>query len=124
MHGPLVDSEGFPRNDIDTYKVRQARQQIICLQNNHKALMKEIEQLIHQVHAEAREEAELAQQQQITQQTSDMNINESSSNESETMESSVNVLKPIKPIVKITRVDAASPSEKAVSIEIKIAFYM
>lgn len=118
MHGPLVDSEGFPRNDIDIYKVRQARQQIICLQNNHKALMKEIEQLIHQVHAEAREEAELAQQQQITQQTSDMNINESSSNESETMESSVNVLKPSKPIVKITRVDAASPAEKAVSIEI------
>lgn len=30
MHDPLVDQEGYPRNDIDVYKVRHARHQIIC----------------------------------------------------------------------------------------------
>ncbi|XP_066255439.1 26S proteasome non-ATPase regulatory subunit 9 [Euwallacea similis] len=43
MHEPLVDSEGFPINSIDTYQVRHARHRIICLQNDHKALMKQIE---------------------------------------------------------------------------------
>lgn len=53
MAGPLIDAEGYPRNDIDVYKVRQARQQILCLQNDHKKLMSEIEKLLHQVHKEA-----------------------------------------------------------------------
>ena len=30
MHGRLVDSEGFPRADIDVFAVRTARHQIIC----------------------------------------------------------------------------------------------
>lgn len=30
MDDPLVDAEGFPRNDIDVYKVRHARHRIIC----------------------------------------------------------------------------------------------
>jgi Nas2 N_terminal domain len=30
MNGPLLDSEGFPRNDIDVYSVRHARHRIIC----------------------------------------------------------------------------------------------
>lgn len=30
MHDSLVDSEGYPRNDIDVYKVRHARHRIIC----------------------------------------------------------------------------------------------
>lgn len=29
MNGPLVDSEGFPRSDIDVYAVRVSRNQII-----------------------------------------------------------------------------------------------
>lgn len=44
MSEPLVDSEGFPISSIDTYQVRHARHRIICLQNDHKALMKRIEQ--------------------------------------------------------------------------------
>uniref|UniRef100_A0A2A4JFW9 26S proteasome non-ATPase regulatory subunit 9 n=1 Tax=Heliothis virescens TaxID=7102 RepID=A0A2A4JFW9_HELVI len=50
MHDPLVDSEGFPRNDIDVYKVRHARHRIICLQNDHKNLMKLIEKGLAEVH--------------------------------------------------------------------------
>ena len=30
MDGPLVDTEGFPRADIDVYSVRHARHGIIC----------------------------------------------------------------------------------------------
>lgn len=30
MDDPLVDADGFPRNDIDVYKVRHARHKIIC----------------------------------------------------------------------------------------------
>ncbi|CAH1365111.1 unnamed protein product [Tenebrio molitor] len=43
MNDPLVDSEGFPINSIDVYQVRHARHRIICLQNDHKAIMKQIE---------------------------------------------------------------------------------
>lgn len=30
MHESLVDEQGYPRNDIDVFKVRHARHQIIC----------------------------------------------------------------------------------------------
>ncbi|XP_070503380.1 26S proteasome non-ATPase regulatory subunit 9 [Chironomus tepperi] len=40
---PLVDDEGFPRNDIDVRSVRLARTQIVCLQNDLKDIMKAIE---------------------------------------------------------------------------------
>ncbi|GLV32538.1 uncharacterized protein CBL_00752 [Carabus blaptoides fortunei] len=43
MNDPLVDSEGFPLAHVDIYQVRYARNRIICLQNDHKAIMKEIE---------------------------------------------------------------------------------
>ncbi|TDG51451.1 hypothetical protein AWZ03_002246 [Drosophila navojoa] len=52
MTGPLVDSEGYPRNDIDIYQVRQARQTIICLQNDHAQLLDQIHELLNQYHAE------------------------------------------------------------------------
>lgn len=38
------------RNDIDLLRVRQIRQRVICLQNDHKALMKQIESGLFQVH--------------------------------------------------------------------------
>lgn len=41
---PLVDEEGFPRNDIDVRDVRLARTQIVCLQNDLKLIMKVIEE--------------------------------------------------------------------------------
>ncbi|KAH8241216.1 hypothetical protein KR032_002507, partial [Drosophila birchii] len=52
MNGPLVDLEGFPRNDIDIYQVRQARQSIICLQNDHKELMNQIQTQLNLYHSE------------------------------------------------------------------------
>ncbi|GLH03273.1 26S proteasome non-ATPase regulatory subunit 9, partial [Gryllus bimaculatus] len=52
MNEPLVDDNGFPRSDIDVYQVRHARHRIICLQNDHKKLMKEIENALHALHAQ------------------------------------------------------------------------
>uniref|UniRef100_A0A915KRK2 Nas2 N-terminal domain-containing protein n=1 Tax=Romanomermis culicivorax TaxID=13658 RepID=A0A915KRK2_ROMCU len=43
MNDPLVDQEGFPRNDIDVALIRQTRHDIICLQNDLKALMNQLE---------------------------------------------------------------------------------
>ncbi|XP_030036762.2 26S proteasome non-ATPase regulatory subunit 9 [Manduca sexta] len=51
MDEPLVDADGFPRNDIDVYKVRHARHRIICLQNDHKNIMKKIEKGLEEVHS-------------------------------------------------------------------------
>lgn len=42
MESPLVDSDGFPRADIDVWAVRHARVRIIELRNDHKALMDKI----------------------------------------------------------------------------------
>lgn len=48
---PLVDRQGYPRNDVDVVQVRKARHEIACLQNDHKALMKDIEAGLYQLHA-------------------------------------------------------------------------
>ncbi|KAK6173313.1 hypothetical protein SNE40_016788 [Patella caerulea] len=89
LDGPLVDSQGFPRNDIDVYSVRHARHNIICLQNDHKALMKEIEETLYEIHAQAREKQ----------------------NTDEPMEISVN--KPVReqePFLIVDRLDPGSPA--------------
>lgn len=55
MSEPLVDCEGYPRADVDLYQVRTARHNIICLQNDHKAVMKQVEEALHQLHARDKE---------------------------------------------------------------------
>ncbi|XP_063231515.1 26S proteasome non-ATPase regulatory subunit 9 [Bacillus rossius redtenbacheri] len=55
MKEPLVDADGFPRQDIDVYQVRLARHRIICLMNDHKALMRQIEQGLVTIHSQIRE---------------------------------------------------------------------
>ena len=67
VKGPLVDSEGFPRADIDLYAgeellnaqerfcgnhvcaVRAKRHRLACLQTDHKNIMRQIEQALAQV---------------------------------------------------------------------------
>ncbi|XP_073169469.1 26S proteasome non-ATPase regulatory subunit 9 isoform X2 [Lepidochelys kempii] len=77
MNEPLVDAEGYPRADVDVYQVRAARHNVICkqfcpekssfagaernegdnacLQNDHKALMLQVEKALHQLHAREKE---------------------------------------------------------------------
>ncbi|CAG8459188.1 5258_t:CDS:2 [Funneliformis mosseae] len=47
MIEPLVDNSGFPRDDIDLVTVRTAP-----LRNDHKDIMKQIEEALHAMHAE------------------------------------------------------------------------
>lgn len=42
LNSPLLDRNGFPRDDIDVYAVRNARVRIIELRNDLKELMNEI----------------------------------------------------------------------------------
>ncbi|XP_061458923.1 26S proteasome non-ATPase regulatory subunit 9 [Rhineura floridana] len=58
MNEPLVDVEDYPRADVDICQVRMARHNIICLQNDHKALMHQVEQALHQLHARDKEKRE------------------------------------------------------------------
>ncbi|XP_068559888.1 26S proteasome non-ATPase regulatory subunit 9 [Cebidichthys violaceus] len=51
VEGLLVDAEGFPRADVNVYQIRTARHSISCLQNDHKAIMEEIEEALHELHA-------------------------------------------------------------------------
>ncbi|XP_046402324.1 26S proteasome non-ATPase regulatory subunit 9 [Ischnura elegans] len=55
MTEPLIDAQGYPRSDVDVYQVRHARHKIICLQNDHRALMQRIEHGLHHLHAQQRE---------------------------------------------------------------------
>jgi 26S proteasome regulatory subunit N4 len=51
MHTPLVDGEGFPRDDIDIYAVRTARVRVIELRNDLKGAMDEIAKGLQVVYA-------------------------------------------------------------------------
>ncbi|CRG94281.1 hypothetical protein PGAL8A_00398500 [Plasmodium gallinaceum] len=51
MKGKLIDAEGFPRNDIDIYSIRVARNKIICLKNDYLDINKKIEEYLHKVHS-------------------------------------------------------------------------
>lgn len=51
----MVDSEGFPRPDVDVRSVRIARTQIICLQNDLKQLTKSIEAGLEKYFQESKE---------------------------------------------------------------------
>lgn len=47
-----MDSEGFPRGDIDVYDVTHKRSTLATLNYDHKAIMKEIEALLPAFYAE------------------------------------------------------------------------
>ncbi|KAJ7935666.1 hypothetical protein B0H13DRAFT_1949117 [Mycena leptocephala] len=50
MDSPLVDSDGFPRADIDIYAVRNARIRIIELRNDLAALMNSLALVLQSVY--------------------------------------------------------------------------
>ncbi|KAJ1547942.1 26S proteasome non-ATPase regulatory subunit 9 [Nowakowskiella sp. JEL0078] len=58
LNSPLIDSEGFPRADIDVYTVRLARNQIIRLQTDLKEIMKKMEIALYDLHSAKKKENE------------------------------------------------------------------
>jgi len=53
----LVDDEGFPRADIDVWDVRVKRNRLACIETDHAELMKRIEEVVQQLHQEAKAKA-------------------------------------------------------------------
>ena len=52
--GPLIDSEGFPRADVDVARVRQDRNKLARLYNDHKEVTAKVERAILDVHSKNR----------------------------------------------------------------------
>lgn len=48
---PLVDSEGYPRGDIDLYRARSLRQRFQVLRTDHKQITKKVEGMLIQLAA-------------------------------------------------------------------------
>lgn len=48
LRGALVDADGFPRADVDVYRVRHQRHAFAVKQNDHRAVMRRIEELLPQ----------------------------------------------------------------------------
>ncbi|EFN82373.1 26S proteasome non-ATPase regulatory subunit 9 [Harpegnathos saltator] len=92
MSESLVDSEGYPKQDIDVYQVRRTRHDIICLTNDHKALMTKIEEGLHKVHA-------LTKANDVQQAINDV----TNSQETEMLE----------PFLRVNLVSPGSPAENA-----------
>eukprot|EP00398_MALV-I-01_sp_L67-1_P000717 gene717-855_t len=51
MDESLIDEEGFPRADIDLWKVREARNKIICLNNDLKEITDKIKVGLEDMHS-------------------------------------------------------------------------
>ncbi|KAG0343590.1 putative 26S proteasome regulatory subunit [Podila humilis] len=117
MTDRLVDSNGFPRSDIDLVAVTTARSNIIRLKNDHKAIMLEIEQTLHAVHAEAlaeREKSKELQEATITftqtsASTSVGAVGTSGSNSSAELTPSL----PQVPFAKVNAIAPDSPAKEA-----------
>ncbi|XP_065212079.1 26S proteasome non-ATPase regulatory subunit 9 [Planococcus citri] len=87
MNEALVDAEGYPRADIDVYQVRHARHKVICIRNDLKKIMIEIEKCLHAIHAEG----------SLSVQMESMDVEITSDT----------------PIARVTSITAGSPSDEA-----------
>ncbi|KAF7298944.1 Nas2-N domain-containing protein [Mycena indigotica] len=50
MDSPLVDAEGFPRPDVDIYRVRNSRKSIIELRNDRNLVMEQLANVLQLVY--------------------------------------------------------------------------
>ena len=51
LRSPLVDREGFPRDDCDIIEVRKLRNRHACLVTDHKNMTKALEQKLYGLHS-------------------------------------------------------------------------
>ena len=103
FHEPLVDAEGFPRNDIDVRSVRLARTQILCLQNDLKELTKSIEAGLEKYFHESKETLT------STKIPPELRVDSSAGSTSSTPPSAENQT----PIVTVNLVTPGSPASEA-----------
>lgn len=94
MDEPLIDREGYPRSDIDVAAVRQTRNQVYRLRNDHKKVMAEIEAVLHSLHQAA------------GQSNDDSNVQPQ-------QQSSRQEAAPLQPFAKVNAVSPDSPASDA-----------
>lgn len=111
MQDPLVERDGFPRNDIDVHQVRHARHQIICLQNDLKALMLDIERGLHDVHANESAANAGGAVGGTTTKMANMDLRSEAAQSGQWYTTRV---EETKPIVRVDTLDSGSPAEEAV----------
>lgn len=58
LKGNLVDSEGFPRADVDIYNIRNKRNRLAIINSDFKVIMKEIELLLPQIYVSSNKQVE------------------------------------------------------------------
>lgn len=59
LNGTLVDSEGFPRDDLDHYTIRAARNKVACGQNDLKKIEQDMYDKLGELHDATKEDAAL-----------------------------------------------------------------
>ncbi|KAF9564105.1 26S proteasome non-ATPase regulatory subunit 9 [Mortierella alpina] len=113
MTEKLVDSNGFPRSDIDLVVVTTARSNIIRLKNDHKAIMLQIEEALHAVHAEAiaEKEAREAERKAHAQESSGSSTVESSAAAATGVAQEAD--KDLSPFARVNGVAPDSPAKEA-----------
>jgi 26S proteasome non-ATPase regulatory subunit 9 len=120
----LIDSEGFPRGDIDIYNVKNKRQRLAVINTDYKALMKEIETLLIEIYSdgllqsteEKSSKQKNHQHQQQHQQHNQEDILNQQSMSSMTVSSSTtvfNIYKNKKCIAVLDEILMGSPSEQS-----------
>eukprot|EP01035_Chromulina_nebulosa_P021499 gene21499-27843_t len=97
---PLIDSDGFPRSDIDIYNIKSKRNRLAVLNTDHKNIMKQIEQLLPIVYEE------LNNNNNVITAGNDRLIQESFTQTSEEYKS----INTIKPFAKIDEILQESPA--------------
>ncbi|GJD12822.1 26S proteasome non-ATPase regulatory subunit 9 [Galdieria sulphuraria] len=109
LHGNLVDSEGFPRNDLDIISVRSQRQRIAHLYTDHKSITDELEQLLHSILGRGSESisvtrSSLSEKEPLTLNSTHLQVSDPDSV----------VLAPLgKPFALVDRIVTASPADLA-----------
>ncbi|CAO3598556.1 unnamed protein product [Absidia cylindrospora] len=106
MNEPLIDSEGYPRSDIDVAAVRHIRNQVYRLRNDHKKVMAEIETVLHHLHQASRTSQGEHESLPESSGTNNNNNNNNNSNVTEQQQE----LAPHQPFAKVNAVSPDSPA--------------
>ena len=94
MDSELVDSEGYPRADLDIVTIRKTRVRILYLRNDLKKLMSQIEEGLIQIHSEARQQSD---GNELRVQTMELSLDPQN----------------LTPILRVNQVSDDSPAQKA-----------
>jgi len=94
--GSLIDSEGFPLQGIDHYKIRQQRQKYHVLNNDYTKLMQQIEYELANYFGSS----QTPQRLENTNRTQELSVG-------------VSVSSPLRPFAEVTEVSSGSPARES-----------